>query len=341
MDPYHNQRDSRDHLNPRRNQTNPPNSTAGGSENETPDNQNRDAPDGGNPPPTDRQPQHSGGYTVFPPNQSRRSKLTTMAQKEEEALQRWKEENRPPPVHLNPEKLGGNATLAGARDKQLADLRCSKLQKRLKKEEMDRKRRQEEEEELQRKKDEQREKSERLEERKRQEEQRRREQYSEDHFRATQRFLQGLERSAPGPSSSATHTSSRTEAVESKPRELRSVRDVQLDHRRVNTAFLDRLEGLSRGRETGEGDPSSASEDFRLFNTPGQQQLPPVHLDPDPEQRCSNWTEEADPEPDYDWALMKLESSFPDCCRVFLEDILNQCSGDYEQAYTLLISTLS
>lgn len=48
-----------------------------------------------------------------------------------------------------------------------------------------------------------------------------------------------------------------------------------------------------------------------------------------------------DLEPDYDWALMKLINSFPDCCRVFLEDILNQCNGDYEQASTLLISTLS
>lgn len=46
-----------------------------------------------------------------------------------------------------------------------------------------------------------------------------------------------------------------------------------------------------------------------------------------------------DPEVDYDWALMKLMNSFPDCARVFLEDILDQCNGDYEQAYTLLIST--
>lgn len=137
---------------------------------------------------------------MIPPNESRRSKLTmsrltpplsncptyitlifvhvlsqvtkvcvaAVAQKEEEALQRWKEENRPPPVHLNPERLGkpthlyyhkyptqitfndlcdviltllcsctcfifqgGNETLTAAREKQLTELRCSKLQKKV------------------------------------------------------------------------------------------------------------------------------------------------------------------------------------------------------------------
>ena len=48
-----------------------------------------------------------------------------------------------------------------------------------------------------------------------------------------------------------------------------------------------------------------------------------------------------DSEPDYDWALMKLINHFPDCSRVFLEDILDQCNGDFEEAYTLLISTLT
>ena len=48
-----------------------------------------------------------------------------------------------------------------------------------------------------------------------------------------------------------------------------------------------------------------------------------------------------DPEPDYDWALMKLMTNFPDCSRVFLEDILDQCGGDYDQAYALLVWTCS
>lgn len=41
-------------------------------------------------------------------------------------------------------------------------------------------------------------------------------------------------------------------------------------------------------------------------------------------------------ESDYDWALMKLMNSFPHCSKVFLEDILIQCDGNYEQACTLL-----
>uniref|UniRef100_A0A3Q1GVT4 Uncharacterized protein n=1 Tax=Acanthochromis polyacanthus TaxID=80966 RepID=A0A3Q1GVT4_9TELE len=96
----------------------------------------------------------AGGYTVIQPNEARRSQIKT----KEEAFQRWKEANRPPPVHLNPERLGGHVSESEARQKQLVNLRCSKLQKKLKKEELDRKKRQEEEEKLQKMKDEQREK---------------------------------------------------------------------------------------------------------------------------------------------------------------------------------------
>lgn len=48
-----------------------------------------------------------------------------------------------------------------------------------------------------------------------------------------------------------------------------------------------------------------------------------------------------EPEPDYDWALMKLMNRFPDCSRDFLEDILEQCQDDYETANMLLVNTLS
>ncbi|XP_041662699.1 epithelial-stromal interaction protein 1 isoform X2 [Cheilinus undulatus] len=107
---------------------------------------------------TARQPQHTDGFTMIPPNESRRSKLNMMAQKEEESFQRWKEANRPASVHINPEKLGGDMSFAEAREKQMAGLRGSKLQKKMKKEELDRRRRQEEEEALQRMKAVQREK---------------------------------------------------------------------------------------------------------------------------------------------------------------------------------------
>lgn len=336
MDPYQNKRNTTNQPNPRR-------ITSGTSAgDQTPDDQVRDAPDGGNPPATDRQPQYSSGYTMIPPIDSRRSKITTMAQKELEDLQRWKEANKPPALHLNPEKLGGNATLAGARAKQLTDLRCAKLQKTLKKEEDDKRKRQEEEEENQKMKDKQREKAERLEEKRRQDDQRRKEQFNQDHVRKTESFLQRFEKTAPGPlaSSGATHTSCGSEAAESKPRELRSVGDLQLDHRRVNLAFLDNLEGRSRGSEKEikeEGDwenPYLVPEDLRQ-----QPSDPPGQLNPEPEQSSYDWTQEVEPE--YDWALMRLISSFPDYSKVFLEDILDQCDGDYQQAYTLLISALN
>ncbi|XP_071782478.1 epithelial-stromal interaction protein 1 [Centroberyx gerrardi] len=383
MDPYHN---TRSHLNNRRNNVGTNNNigtqNVSGHDN-LPENPAGHAPDSGNPA-TDKetQPQHSDGFSMIAPNESRRSKLTMMAQKEEQDLQRWREAHRPPTVHLNPEKLGGNVSLLEARERQLTELRHSKLQKKLKKEEMDRKRRQEEEEELQKMKDKQREKAERLEERRRREEQRRREQLTQDHLRTTETFLQRFEPAGPAPvaSGSATHTSSwhpvhqyrdrqreeensalqlmkeeqrrKSEALEKKQREKEEERkrDAQLDHRRVNSAFLDKLErqGTSSGREAErEGGweaelPSFAFEDFRqqLSQSP-EPQDPLTHLKPGLEHSSSGWAEEADPDPDSEWAVMKLENRFPYCSRAFLQDILTQCSGDYQQAYTLLSDTLS
>ncbi|XP_073330372.1 epithelial-stromal interaction protein 1 [Pagrus major] len=353
MDPYHNQRDARDQLSSRRTPAHLRQNPAGTPDTEpTAENPQTHEPDGPSPQATDRQPRYSDGFTMIAPNESRRSKMQMMSQKELEDLQRWKEANRAPSVHLNPERLGGSVTLEEARQKQLRDLRCSKLQKKLRKEELDRRRRQEEEEELQKMKNEKREMAERLEERRRQEEQRRREQLQQDHLRTTERFLHRFERRAPGPvaSSSAAHTSSRSEAVASKQREeSKSVRDVQLEHKRVNSAFLDKLEGRGGGSEKEpkgevmqEVEYPCSTSDFRYqaSNTSGQQH-PLNYLDTDPDQSCSGWKEEADTDPDYDWSLMKLINSFPDCSRVFLEDILDQCNGDYEQAYSLLISTLS
>ncbi|XP_041858659.1 epithelial-stromal interaction protein 1 isoform X2 [Melanotaenia boesemani] len=285
----------------------------------------------------------SGGYTMIPPNESRRSQIKTMAQKEEEELKRWRETHRPPAVHLNPERLGGNVTLAEARQKQFVDSRSTKLQKKLKKEEMDKKKRQEEEEELQSMKARQREKSERLQEKRQQEDQKRSAQFQQDRNRKTESFLQSIETRAAGPSSSAAHTSSRSEDVEKLSK---SLKDVQLEHKRVNAAFLDRLQGQNRGNEETKKEsiqederPRLVSDDFSSWTKAGQVSL--THLQAGPEQSCSACTEETDPDPDYDWALMKLMNSFPDCSKTFLEEILYQCNGEYEQAYTLLITTFS
>ncbi|KAI4872444.1 hypothetical protein NFI96_033685 [Prochilodus magdalenae] len=125
-------------------------------------------------------PAHSDGYTIVPPNESRRSKMQRMAQKELDDLNRWKEENRPGPIQLAPEKLGGGVSLAEVRQRQQLDVRQSKLQKKLRKEEMDRIRRQEEEKSNQRMKDIQREKANKLEMKQMQEEEQRRKLYQHD-----------------------------------------------------------------------------------------------------------------------------------------------------------------
>ncbi|KAA8593109.1 hypothetical protein FQN60_018564 [Etheostoma spectabile] len=129
---------------------------------------------------------------------------------------------------------------------------------------------------------------------------------------------------------------SASEAVESKQKST-SGRDVQLEHRRVNSAFLDKLEGRGSEKKTKEEAVWEAERPFMSTkeDTP-RNQLPVVHLNPDPEQSYYDWTDEAGLEPDVDWALMRLMSSFPDFSKVFLEDILDQCNGDYDQAYTLL-----
>ncbi|TNN79053.1 Epithelial-stromal interaction protein 1 [Liparis tanakae] len=237
----------------------------------TPEDPNRDSPDSGNPQPTGREPQYSAGYTMIPPNASKRDQLLRDAQKEEEDCKRWKEANRVHAVHTTPETLGGSATLSEARERQQTDLRYSKQQKMLKKKDLDMKKRLEEEEVYQKMKDIQREK---------------------------------------------------------RYKVRRELDSFYLD--RVNQAFLDNLEGQPGGsvKETKEGFGHPP------WNPPGQQ-LTPAQLNQHPDQSSSDcWTHDADP--DYDWALEKLMTSFPDYNRAFLEDILDQCSNDCEQAFTLL-----
>ncbi|XP_030614182.1 epithelial-stromal interaction protein 1 [Archocentrus centrarchus] len=346
MDSYHNQRHTRNSGG--NNNTGHPRGSASDAygQDETLPNPNVQ----GNPQVAARQPRYSDGYTMIPPNESKRSEIKTMAQKEEEALNRWKETQRVSSVHLNPERLGGDVTLVEVRQRQQTELYSTKLQKKIKKAEDDKRRKQEEEEKLQEKKNIQRKKAELLDERKHREYQRRREELEPDRLRTQESFLQMLERTAPNSSASisAMQTSSRSTDVESKQtKEPKSLREVQLEHKRVNAAFLDKLEHQGRGSETepkiGSAQEAEcshlAAEDFRQQATTGQ--VPLSHLKPDPEQSCSGSTQEADPEAEYDWALMKLINRFPDCNKSFLEDILMQCNKDYEEAYTLLISTFS
>ncbi|KAI4796376.1 hypothetical protein KUCAC02_027799, partial [Chaenocephalus aceratus] len=155
MDPYQNQRDDRNQQNPGRTTTPGTPVTSGGDQ--TPVDPGREDPEARNTPANNREPQYSVGFTMIPPNESRRSKTQMMAQKELEELQKWREENKPKPVQPVSEKLGGNATLAAVREKQHLELHHAKLQKKLKQQEADKKKRQEEDEENQRMKDKQRE----------------------------------------------------------------------------------------------------------------------------------------------------------------------------------------
>ncbi|XP_028993224.1 epithelial-stromal interaction protein 1 [Betta splendens] len=341
MDPYQNQSEQL------RSSRRPDRSAHVLGSDESPGETHRDAAAGGNPQPADRRPQHLGGFSMIPPNESRRSQMRMMAQKEEEELQRWKEVHRVTSVHEDPERLGGNGTLAEARDQQIAKLRCSKVQKKLHREEQEKRRKQEEEEKLQKMKAEQRQKAERLQERRRQQEQSRTEQLGPDRLRKNQSFLQKLESRASGalascraPQTPPGACAHQHEAVETEPRDKleKSERAVELEHKRVNTAFLDKLEAEGRRSET------SAPEAERLEAlrpAPAAEPVPPADGSPDPAPSGSDGTEAADLEPELDWALMKLVSSFPDGDPAFLQDILGQCGGDYQQACRLLKPPLS
>ncbi|KAK1788854.1 hypothetical protein P4O66_014857 [Electrophorus voltai] len=171
-----------------------------------------------------RQLTHIEGYSTVPPNESRRSRMLRIAQKELEDLDRWQDEHRPGPIHLAPEKLGGGVPLAEVRQKQQVDANRAKLQKKLKKEEMNKRARQEEEEKnqkmkavqrekawghkhregaeelaaLQRKKDDQRRKGEILEEKQSQQEDTRERQMESERLRVNSLFLDRLEARGSG-----------------------------------------------------------------------------------------------------------------------------------------------
>ncbi|KAG7463301.1 hypothetical protein JOB18_025743 [Solea senegalensis] len=137
----------------------------------------------------------------------------------------------------------------------------------------------------------------------------------------------------PLTSSSATHTSSRSESVESKPK--KSLREVQLDQKRVNSAFLDRIEGRGGGVQKAEPPCLSSADLPQTSSSLTGRQGGSTHLDAEPQQ---NHTQEQETELylDYDFVLRRLMSDFPQCNRKFLEDIINQCHGDYEQIHSLL-----
>ncbi|XP_068924785.1 epithelial-stromal interaction protein 1 isoform X2 [Petaurus breviceps papuanus] len=78
---------------------------------------------------------HMAGFTVIAPDQIRRDKITSIAKKELEDLEKWKQQQRSRPIHTKPNKLGGNQSEAEARKKQQCQLLQSKYQQKLKRQE--------------------------------------------------------------------------------------------------------------------------------------------------------------------------------------------------------------
>ncbi|KAF6376157.1 epithelial stromal interaction 1 [Rhinolophus ferrumequinum] len=226
-------------------------------------------------------PRLTGAYTLIAPNKNRRDQIQRIAEEELENLKKWKEEHRAKPVHLVPRKLGGCQSETQVRQKQQLQLMQSKYQQKLKREEAVRIKKEAEEAEIQKMKAIQREKSNKLEEKKRLQENLRREAFREHQQLKTAEFLSRLETEWPNRSScqiplrdphSSTWASSQAYKDSLKEEENRKLQKMkeeqhqksellkfkqqqqeeertkthQAEQRRVNNAFLDRLQGRSQ-----------------------------------------------------------------------------------------------
>ncbi|XP_055216038.2 epithelial-stromal interaction protein 1 isoform X3 [Gorilla gorilla gorilla] len=224
---------------------------------------------------------HTSAYTLIAPNINRRNEIQRIAEQELANLEKWKEQNRAKPVHLVPRRLGGSQSETEVRQKQQLQLMQSKYQQKLKREESVRIKKEAEEAELQKMKAIQREKSNKLEEKKRLQENLRREAFREHQQYKTAEFLSKLNTESPdrsacqsavcGPQSStwARSWAYRDSLKAEENRKLQKMKDEQhqksellelkrqqqeqerakihqTEHRRVNNAFLDRLQGKSQ-----------------------------------------------------------------------------------------------
>ncbi|NXI57195.1 ESIP1 protein, partial [Chloroceryle aenea] len=201
----------------------------------------------------------------------------SVAKKELDDLEQWKAEHRPGPIKLVPQRLGGKESEAQARQNQQRMLMQSKYRQKHKREEYIKAKKAAEEAEILKKKAIQREKAERLEVKKRQEEMQRREMFFEDQCYKTNELLSRLDFGLPksdscqianrGPESTAwtrSHTykqalrddeNRRLEEMKQeqqrkaklmefkqKQEEEARTRALKNEQRRVNNAFLDRLQ---------------------------------------------------------------------------------------------------
>ncbi|KAM7181389.1 epithelial-stromal interaction protein 1 isoform 1-T1 [Macrochelys suwanniensis] len=228
-----------------------------------------------------QQEQHTGAYVLIPPNETRRNQIQRIANKELENLERWKEQHRPGPINLKPQKLGGTESEAEARQKQHIRLLQSKYQQKLKREEYARIKKETEEAEILTMKMIQREKADKLEEKRRQQEKQRRDMFNGDHHFKTTELLNRLDLGLPKRNScqmanpspeptawtrSHTYKQSLQEDENRKLQEMKAeqrrkgellelrreqeeqerTKVRQNEQRRVNNVFLDRLQNKSQ-----------------------------------------------------------------------------------------------
>ncbi|KFP88844.1 Epithelial-stromal interaction protein 1, partial [Apaloderma vittatum] len=222
-----------------------------------------------------------GPYVLVTPNKTRRNQLQQIAKKELDDREQWKKQHRPGPIKLVPQRLGGKESEYQARQKQQMMLMQSKYQQKQKREEYVKAKKAAEEAEILKKKAIQREKAERLEKKKRQQEMERREMFFEDQYRKTNELLNRLDFVLPksdachiadyGPESTAwsrshaykqTLREDETRRLEEMKQEQRRKAELmelkqkqeeeartrahQNEQRRVNNAFLDRLQNKTQ-----------------------------------------------------------------------------------------------
>ncbi|TSL16021.1 Epithelial-stromal interaction protein 1 [Bagarius yarrelli] len=303
-------------------------------------NQNTQPQDSGN-------PTHSDGFTMIPPNVSKRDKLLNMSQKELDDLQRLKEELRAGPIQLAPERLGGTVALSEARERQQTAGHQSKLQKKLKREEMNRRRKQAEEEENQRMKAIQREKEKRS---------------ASSKARAVQLSSYGsqqlqtyviLGKTKAKECSTLGHEyregrkaqeqvilqqkkdeqRKKSQILEEKHQQEEEDRKSQMEKERlrVNSAFLDSLEAKGSGRASELLPCTPELGNVYRMREPQDPAPSPVSF---PSQLHTDSAEEEDA--DREWVVMKLQSMFSYYEQENLEDIVSQCNGNFQRAYDLL-----
>ncbi|CAL9690469.1 unnamed protein product [Knipowitschia caucasica] len=257
------------------------------------------------------QQQHQSGYTVIRPNETRRNDLTMVAQSEVERLKALREAQRSAPVHIDPQRVGGNGTMAEAREQQFRKQRSLKSQKRLKMEEEKKRKKEEEERENQIVKDKAREQAEKQAQKREKEDISRKKKFDPDRQRCLERYERNGSSSTIGPLEQNTPSPDARDMPK-----VKTEQEKRMDHERRNATFLDKIEqqmkNLNGGGESPEPICSGSSAGGGATNT-----VPTSG-------------------PDFEWALMKLMRKFPSFDKDFLGDILGQFNGDFEQASALL-----